>query len=149
MHDEAINLLVMLPWGVIPLLYGFYRILWEMRPVVWKKITGTVISSTISRKPPPKFHGNWKSLPVIEYEYCYDAKVYRSKRINALNYTFGNKRGAQKIISRYPAGNTTTVFINPNCPSNSVLEYGITPGTWVFVVYGLMISALAIGLAPL
>lgn len=85
----------------------------------------------------------YQYVPIINYEYRYEDKTYNSSRRRAGNYVSGRLDEAEAVGSRYPVGSTVKVFVNPENPTVSALEFGTTPLSWICIVLGLLLAALA------
>jgi hypothetical protein len=129
-----------LPFGVLPLCFGLWQRLRELAPRKWPQIDGTIVNSTIKKQMVQA--GGYQYIPVIEYEYSHDDKTYSSSKRRAGNYASGASEDTEEISSRYPIGSKVKVFVDPNDPMNSVLEFGTTPLSWISIILGLIITAL-------
>jgi len=149
MLNNLSPLLVFLLFGFIPLICGLWRILQELRPKHWLKVSGIVVDSTIIKRPTSIHYVKFFAyFPNIEYEYNYNEKKYKSKRVSFSGYVSGRKQDAFLTASRYSVASHVVVFVNPSSPSDSVLEYGVTMGNWILVIVGIIIAAIGIALAP-
>jgi len=82
--------------------------------------------------------------PVIVYEFRYNGQSFKSSQRRLRNYASGQRADAEAISSHYPAGSSVTVFVNPRKPEQSVLEYGVTPLSWIPLAVGLVFISLAL-----
>ena len=130
--------------GIPMLLYGLWRLIQELRPHNWLRVTGTVVRATIEEG---RFQGGKFYTPIIGYEYSHNGQGFTSTRRNSTNYATGTRIVANRIISRYPAGSNVTVYVNPFHPAQSFLEYGTTPASWLPISYGILFTFLAVFLA--
>jgi hypothetical protein len=135
-------LLIGLPFGILPLAFGGWQIWRESAPRRWSKVSGTILSSRIDVTATS--YGGKTFIPVIEYEYRFNDQSFKSSRCRVRNYVSGQSSDAEMIRSRYPAGSAVTVFVNPRHPEKSVLEYGVSPLSWVPIALGLIFISLAL-----
>jgi hypothetical protein len=129
----------LIPFGALPLVFGFWQLWRELSPRNWVRATGTVTASKIDACPNNR--GGVDYVPTIEYEYQYNGRSFNSSRRRMGNYTSGGDSAAQAICARYPVCGSVTVLVHPKRPAQSVLEFGSTPLSWVFIVLGLFIEA--------
>jgi hypothetical protein len=135
-------LLLGLPFGLLPLGFGVWQIWREFTPRKWPKVDGTIMSSRIDVTPAGS--GEKTFAPVIVYEFRYNGQSFKSSQRRLRNYASGQSADAEAITSRYPAGSGVTVYVNPGKPEQSVLEYGVTPLSWIPLAAGLVFISLAL-----
>ena len=133
-----------LPFGLAPLAYGAWSIRREFAPAKWLKVTGTVKSSKVEEKATQLTHGVPVCVPAIEYEYGMNRQTYKSSRRRLHNYISGERADAEAVVSRYPAGTSVVVFVNPAKPEQSVLEYGVSPLSWIPLALGLLFLSVSL-----
>lgn len=124
---------------------GFWIRRRECTPLAWPQTTGVIITSKTIRQY--GYRGGEDVLPVIEYEFDYQGRSFRSSHWRLGNYSFGNSASADAVISRYPVGSSVTVFVNPRKPMKSVLESSVSSLCWLPFgagIFFLSISILAI-----
>jgi hypothetical protein len=119
-------LLLGLPFGLLPLGFGVWQIWREFTPRKWPKVDGTIMSSRIDVTPAGS--GEKTFAPVIVYEFRYNGQSFKSSQRRLRN----------------PAGSGVTVYVNPGKPEQSVLEYGVTPLSWIPLAAGLVFISLAL-----
>lgn len=102
------------------------------------------MNSTIKKQ---RLDAGYQYVPIVEYEYSYRGKAYSSSKRRAGNYASGASEEAEAILSRYPVGGRVTVFVDPEDPDNSVLEFGATPLSWICIILGVLVGAGAAGAA--
>jgi hypothetical protein len=137
--------LVTFPFGLLPFAFGLWHLTKEMKPRRWSRITGIIVSSRVERQQITiRGARGFVSIPLIEYEYSYKGELHRSTRRNISNYSSGNQTDASDSIRRYPVASSVTVLVNPSSPAQAVLEYGITPMSWIFMTLGIFILSISI-----
>jgi len=139
--DSALFLLL---FCGLPLCFGLWQRFRELAPRKWPQIDGTIVNSTIKKQ---WLDPGYQYVPIVEYEYSYGGKAYSSSKRRAGNYASGASEEAEAILSRYPVGGRVTVFVDPEDPDNSVLEFGATPLSWICIILGVLVRAGAAGAA--
>jgi hypothetical protein len=84
----------------------------------WPRTSGVILASQCLRGPK-------SAVPVIEYEFNYEGKSFKSSHWRLGNYSTGGagfSTDAEAIAWRYPVGRPITIFVNPRDPTKSVLE---------------------------
>ena len=95
---------------------------------------GTVLSTGIDREETvdrrdPDNDGQYESeerevefVPSVRYRYTYQGETYESDSVYPLSRPgFDSRGGAENFTSRYPEGETVTVYVNGEAPSESFL----------------------------
>jgi hypothetical protein len=127
--------------GVILLLFGLWIRWRESLTRGWERVIGTVVLSRIDKENTG--HGGYQFVPVVEYNFEYDSKMFRSSHRCFGNYVIGRQAEAEAVVSRYPVGSTVTVFVNAKAPAKSVLEHG-SRLSWVPFGFGIGFMVLAL-----
>jgi hypothetical protein len=138
----AAPILIGLPFGLAPLLFGAWQIRRELVPRTWHQVSGLILSSKIDEKQ--SGYGEIVFTPVVEYEYRVNDKPYKSSRRRIRAFTSGQKADAEAVTARYRVGNIVTVYVDPRDPQKSVLEYGVSPLSWVPLALGLVFISLSL-----
>ena len=94
----------------------------------WPATQGTIVLSTV--KVSTTRHEDddeiWEEIsyfPKVQYEYSVMGKTYTGGRIAfGASKGFSSRAAAEKVLERYPVGETVTVYYNPNNPADAVLE---------------------------
>jgi hypothetical protein len=102
----------------------------------WPQARGVIVASK-------RIGGGKETTPVIEYEFEYQGRSFKSSHWRYGNYTYGDPESAEAAIARYPAGLPVTVFVNVREPEKSVLETGASL-FWVPFGFGLFFLGIAI-----
>lgn len=123
---------------------GFWKSLQTTRYVA---TDGTV---TVSRVDAPRRGKNGPNYrPVIEYDYeVAGAKLHGDQRRAweiGLSGTSA-RRAVQRIVGRYPAGQTVTVYYSPTDPQHSVLEPGIAGIEHVAALFAMPFNMIMLGI---
>jgi hypothetical protein len=107
-----------------PIGFFFMKVTPELKVLSeWQEVSCTIISSEFVDSRRGRRHGFYE--PVIVFEYEWGGETYQSKR-HRLESKPMKGRPVGKFIEKYPAGSTSTCYINPANPSEAVLS-PITP----------------------
>src|SRR5690242_10758853 len=92
--------------GIVSLAYGFWQLRRELAPRFWIQISGIILASKIEKElvDTGSIARQCEFLPVIEYEYQYDGRSFKSSTRRPGNYSSGQLAMAEAIVARYPIG---------------------------------------------
>jgi hypothetical protein len=90
----------------------------------WPTVQGKVISSSVDSKRSDK--GGTTYHAEVFYEYKVGGQIQSSNDVAVGGYGSSNPSHARRIVNKYPAGSTITVYYSPSNPSKAVLEAGIS-----------------------
>ena len=107
----------------------------EQWPVVKGVVKSAVMQSGIDDK------GNVTFSPDISYTYQVGSETYTGDKV-AIGQMSSSQGHAQKILDRYPVGQTVTVHYAPDDYSVAVLETGIHGGTWICLGVGAIFTTV-------
>ena len=87
-------------------------------------------------------------LPAIRYEYNFEGNRRENSMFKSVVITSNSRIPSERVVNRYPAGAKVTVYVNPNNPSDSVLEPMDSEMPYYLGVAGFCLCALigAVGL---
>ncbi len=124
-----------------------FQPLWGMlRSRSWVETPCRIVSSELK-------HGDDSSRVAIVYTYSVAQKDYQSDRYCFMVMS-SNTAGAWKnrVIADHPPGKQTKCFVNPNDPSDAVIERGWVPEMWwglfpiPFLLVGIVSFQVGIGM---
>jgi hypothetical protein len=128
-------------WGLGLVVWGGFQASRAMDSRRWPSTRGTVIRSYVHEA---KTHGQETKTtafyPRVIYHYSVLGDRYTADRIAFGGVPSGSRAGAKKVVDRYPAGTTVTVYYDPNKPSLAVLEAGY--GNMAYAVTGMGVLLL-------
>ena len=76
--------------------------------------------------------------PLVRYKYSVSNRAFTGERICfGLDGMFAGYKFAQRYTQRYPVGSPVAVYYDPEQPSQSVLEPGITKRAFIPMAFGL------------
>jgi len=95
----------------------------------WPWVPCHIISSRVQSHSGSK--GGTTYSVDIAYRYTVDGKVHTSNRYEFMGGSSSGYSGKAAIVARYPPGATSRCFVNPDDPTDAVLERDFTPGMLV------------------
>jgi hypothetical protein len=108
----------------------------------WPTVQGTVRSSEVAEV----WHRKGRSYRAdIKYDYRVGPTSYVGERVRVEGFSLGLKGGAEKVVSRYPAGQAVTVHYESENPDSALLEVGLTLGHLFRIGLGLLMVGIGIG----
>jgi len=93
----------------------------------WNQTPCVVISSEV--RSHDSEDGTTYSVNIL-YAYEVNGKEYKSNRYRFMGGSSSGYKGKAAIVRRHPPGTETVCFVNPNDPTEAVLERGFTKGLW-------------------
>jgi hypothetical protein len=131
--------------GTVAFIYGLYCLFRMFAFRKWESTEGKILSSSKSTR-----RENFQKFEDAEitYEYEVNGKTYRSSVIKASGDMSGDAKKKEasdvdKLIAKYPAGSTATVYYNPSIPKMACLEQGGGEAMFICLVFGPI--AVAVG----
>jgi hypothetical protein len=98
----------------------------------WPHVTGEVTDSEISSD------GDGGYSPLVRYSYSVSGQLFTRERICfGVERMFAGYKFAQTYPERYRVGSPVAVYYDPNQPSASVLESGISKRTFIPMAFGI------------
>jgi hypothetical protein len=108
----------------------------------WSSVMGKVTSSMMEERSDNE--GGTTSYPVVVYRYSAGGQTYENDKI-APGLQWGGT-GAGRVVARYPAGSSVTVYYDPQNPSVSILERSAKSSITIYAVILVIISLFICGL---
>lgn len=84
--------------------------------------------------------------PEILFRYEFGGKTYRSSQVRPFSVSSSGRDGKEEIVRRYPVGSSSVCFVNPQNPSEALLDRS---WSWAMLLGLLPLLFVAIGLALL
>jgi Protein of unknown function (DUF3592) len=110
----------------------------------WPTAQGKVTSSHVSHTTDSD--GGDSYSPSVRYEYQADDRRYANNTIKFGENSYNSFDEAQVYVARYPEGATVTVYYDPGKPGRSVLEPGVSAGSFIVLGIGVFFVVIALGL---
>ena len=130
--------------GPIGLAYGIYCLIKLILVRNWPVVEGEIVTSNRSHRPSDI--GKMEDAEVV-YEYAVSGKVYRARVIQAggdmSSSPSKSANDVDRILAKYPVGNTVAVFYNPRFPQMACLERSDATAAFIGILFGPL--AIAVG----
>jgi hypothetical protein len=110
----------------------------------WTPVGGTVVATSIRDV---LAHDMIQYAPIVEYRYVVGDTQYASEALSiGVHALYSSRRGAERRLARYKAGQVVQVQVDPSNPARSVLECRepFIPVLWTMLVAAWI--ALLVGL---
>ena len=101
----------------------------------WLKAPGSVIGAEV-------LYDGEMYYPSITYEYTHSGAKFTGTKFKSALLQYNWRGPSERVVQRFPKGAPIEVYVNPDDPSEAVLEPGGTSGYSFFVVIAC-ISILA------
>lgn len=105
----------------------------------WRETPCTILRSEV------KSHGDTYSVDV-EYVYEIDGRTYNGTRFNFLTGSSSGTERKQRMADKYPVGSQAFCYVNPDDPTDAVLNLELTAGYaigcfgLIFMFVGMIVS---------
>jgi hypothetical protein len=101
----------------------------------WPKVQGVVTQSAVGTSA----IAMEAILPAeVTYEYSVKNLQHTSETIKFGENSYGDRQPAADIVARYPIGKKVNVSYDPASPDKSVLEPGVTSGSYIVIGIGVL-----------
>ncbi len=110
----------------------------------WPTVSGNVTKCDLEERTITEKSGTEKRTTTYEivnisYGYSVEGTSYTSNRVSF----GGQKRGTARLLAdRYSLGKAVKVFYDPDDPEESVLEPGLSGGSYFFLIFSIAIIAI-------
>jgi hypothetical protein len=88
--------------------------------------------------------------PEVTYSYKVDNTKFFNSTIKFGENSYGNRRKAAEIAGNYNVGKKVTVYYDPNKPGSSVLEPGVSAGSYIVIgigVFFILITMVSVSIS--
>jgi hypothetical protein len=113
----------------------------------WPKVQGVVTQSAVRHKRDSD--GGDSYLPEVNYEYSVKNQQHENETIKFGENSYGDRQPAADIVARYPIGKKISVSYDPASPHKSVLEPGVTSGSYIVIGIGVLFFFISLMMVPL
>jgi hypothetical protein len=113
----------------------------------WPTADGIVSSSEVDHSTDAE--GGDSYSPEVDYQYTIDGQNHINDTIKFGENSYNSRRRAEEITATYPVGRQVTVYYDPEQPDKSVLEPGVTAGSYIVLGIGVLFIVIALLVAPL
>jgi|SRR5882757_455375 len=101
----------------------------------WLKAPGFVVGAEV-------LYDGEMYYPSIRYEYNYCGAKFTGTKLKSALLQYNWRGPSERVVQRFPKDTRVEVYVNPDNPSEAVLEPGGTSG-YIFIVVIACISILA------
>lgn len=107
----------------------------------WTETPCTIVSSRLVTS-----HGeNDTYSPHIVFQYEWQGQPRESERYQLVAYSSSFRSAHQRIVDAHPPGLQTVCYVNPNDPSEAVLDRSFPAGIWIGAIVGGAFALFGIG----
>jgi hypothetical protein len=111
----------------------------------WPAVTGRVVTSEVTISTDSE--GDDSYLPRVVYRYVVNDVEYENNTIKFGENSYDSERRAQQVAGDYPAGSNVTVYHDPERPDQSVLEPGVSGGSYIVIGIGAVFVVISVIIA--
>lgn len=108
----------------------------------WPTVEGRVTRSEVDESSDAD--GGDSYSPEVTYTYQVDDQAYENSTIKFGENSYSSRRRAEAIVANYPVGERVTVSYDPNAPGRSVLEPGVTAGSFIVMGVGAVFVVVSV-----
>lgn len=108
----------------------------------WPTAEGIVTESEVSHSTDSE--GGDSYSPEVTYRYQVGNLFYENNTIKFGENAYSSRRRAEQIAATYPVGRGVTVYYNPDQPDRSVLEPGVSAGSYIVLAIGLLFVVVSL-----
>jgi len=87
--------------------------------------------------------------PEITYTYTVNNVSQTNKTIKFGENSYSSRKKAEGIANSYPVGKNVTVYYDPEKPARSVLEPGVSAGSYIVIGIGVFFILLTLIITPI
>ena len=127
--------------GMAVVANGLRQLLRGRQSESWPTVEGRILDSKV--KPPGIGDEGWYTL-AVRYRYKVDVRHYEGTVISLGGSASRDEDVVNAALQRYPAGRTLDVHVNPRDPKDAVLEPGPTRHYLLYILFGVVILAMAL-----
>jgi hypothetical protein len=116
----------------------------------WPTVAGQVIRSEVTESTDAE--GGDSYSPEVTYTYQVNQLSYENSTIKFGENSYDSRRRAEEIAAQYPVGERVNVSYDPAAPDRSVLEPGVSGGSYIVLSIGVVfvvISLVILIIAPI
>lgn len=135
--------------GALFLLVGGGVMLWIGKPTLdaakasttWPTVDGTVTESRVETKKSNERNEGPSYRAVVIYDYKVNDESYTSERIWFGSEVSTSKRAQMReVVDQFPEGQQTTVYYDPEDPSEAVLQPGAFFTSYFMIIFGAVFA---------
>ncbi|MBN1310316.1 MAG: DUF3592 domain-containing protein [Anaerolineae bacterium] len=119
--------LILIIIGLVMLFIYFRSLLQARASEGWPTAQGTVLESWVRRSSSTDSDGgtSHRYYPEVRYQYQVMGREFQGDRMAFGPRQRGNRSAAEKVVAGYPAGESVTVYYQPDQPASAILERSV------------------------
>ena len=133
-------------WAFLFIIPGLFMVLYSIRNGVkghasrsWQPTQCTIRRSYVQVTTDD--HNRKSMMPTVEYEYQFNGETLKGSQIRYGTIGRASRSGCEKILRPYAEGATVQLYVNPEDPTDSTLEPGMSWGNIFSAVAGAVFIA--------
>jgi len=132
--------------GCILLGVGVHNIRGAEESKSWPTVEGEITTAEVlDKRKPGERHSTYKAR--IEYQYSVEGVAHSGDRVSfAGDVSSSNRGAASELTARYREGSKVAIYYDPEDPSDSVLEPGMTAMVYLFPAIGGLFLVIGVGI---
>lgn len=115
--------------------------------MTWPTAEGVITESEVTKSEDAEGGDSYK--PEIAYQYTVENQRHESYTIKYGENSYGSRGRAQTVADTYPVGRQVIVYYDPEQPGRSVLEPGVSSGSYIVLGVGLFFILLTLIIGPI
>lgn len=112
----------------------------------WPTADGNITSSEVTRSTDAE--GGDSYSPEVTYAYNVNDTNITNNTIKFGENSYSSRRKADEITANYPAGKIVTVYYDPEKHDRSVLEPGVSAGSYIVLGIGIFFILITLVILP-
>lgn len=128
--------------GLFFLYHGCRSTFQDVASSYWPTAEGRVLSSTVQSERGKS--GGTVYSAAINYAYTVNGGSFTSGRVRFGSINTGNRIYPDKLVEKYPAGSSVTVYYSPSDPATAVLEPGVQTAGLLVSGIGLLFGGVGV-----
>jgi hypothetical protein len=113
----------------------------------WPIAEGRVTNSEVNHTTDAE--GGDSYSPEITYTYAVNDTNHNNSTIKFGENSYSSRKKAEEILSNYPVGKNVTVYYDPEKPDRSVLEPGVSAGSFIVLGIGVFFILITLAILPI
>jgi hypothetical protein len=145
--ETVAGLLLFLAIGAGLSFWGWTIVRDARASAAWPHVEGVVTGSEVTSSTDGD--GAESYSPQVTYTYLAGGRYQESYVIKFGENSYDSRRRAEAVAARYPVGRKVTVYYDRDRPGKSVLEPGVTAGSYIALGIGALFVVISLLVLPL
>jgi hypothetical protein len=113
----------------------------------WPTANGVITRSVVTHSTDSD--GGDSYSPEVTFTYTVNDTGYANDTIKFGENSYSSRRKAEGIAGNYPVGKNVIVYYNPEKPNQSVLEPGVSAGSYIVLGIGVLFILISLIIGPI